>query len=113
MSTITWKITNLQCSPRIYAYNNVVIIANWMCSITDQQNNKPVTANVEGFCTIPFIMPEDEGSFTEFESLTEQQIIEWCWNSGINKDLVEEEASNKLNAIIAPQIITLDLPWNG
>lgn len=96
---ITWSIQALRVK-NIEELCNVVIVASWACSLT---GNGTVTGNVA------FSAPSDAGSFISYEQLTETQILEWCWKSGIHKESVE-------SSILPPPSVTeepieLQLPW--
>lgn len=112
MTDITWKITNLQCSPRINSYDNVVVVAQWSCIATGEKDDGTVTVSTEGMCSIPFIEPEDASTFIALESLTEQQVLDWCWQYGASKEAIEAQSEGKLAAIINPPITSVPLPWS-
>lgn len=111
MSDITWKITNIQCSPSIGSYTNVVVVASWACVGSTQQDEITVSTSQDGMCSIPFVEPEDPSTFIAVESLTEQQVLDWCWAYGVNKTSIEEQVNAKVDSIINPPLVTVSLPW--
>ena len=105
MTTITWTIEAMDCKPQEGNLTDVVITAHWRCTGTDGT----YSATVYGTCG--FTQPGEP--FTPFEQLTEQQVIGWCWEAGINQAATEANVTEQINNQINPPVITPPLPWSN
>lgn len=99
----TWIIEWMQCKPVEGSLTNVVVTAGWRCNASDQGQ----TATAYGTCSFP--APGDP--FTPYANLTENQVLGWCWDSGVNKDEVEANLTRQLDALINPPVVQEPLPW--
>lgn len=83
-----------------------VVDCGWRCTGTE----KDQTASVYGSCS--FSVPENpDGSFIPYASLTEQQVLGWCWTSGVDKDATEKAVQTQLDNLINPPVVQPALPW--
>jgi len=98
----TWKIESLEAKPTEGNYENVVITAHWRCLGTEDNYN----SSTYGSCG--FQAPS--GSFIEYSDLTEEKVIEWCFNI-IDKNEIEERLISQINNLKNPPIVNLPLPW--
>lgn len=101
--TTTWKIEALDVKPQDGDLTNVVITAHWRCSAV--QDDK--VASVYSTCS--FQQPED--SFVPYDELTEEQVIQWCWNAGVDQEATELAAQSQLDSLLNPPIVQQPLPW--
>ena len=102
-ATITWQIEWMQCKPTEGSYTDVVITSGWRCNGVQDTYN----ASIYGSASFP--MPE--GTFTPYDQLTQEQVLEWVWASGINKADVEAGVQGQIDNLVNPPIVTLPLPW--
>lgn len=100
---ITWVIEGMQSKPQDGQYTDVVITAFWRCNRSDQG----FTSTVYGSCA--FSQPGDP--FTPYADLTQDQVLGWCWASGVDKDATEISVAQQLEALINPPVVQLPLPW--
>ena len=49
--------------------------------------------------------------YTPYNQLTQDQVLQWVWASGVDKDATEAAVQTNLNNLINPPIITPKLPW--
>ena len=98
-----WQIDSMQCKPVDGSYSNVVVSAFWRYTASD----KSKSVDVSGQCV--FFPPS--GTFTPYNNLTQDQVLGWCWDKGLNKDAVEANARNQLNNLINPPVVQPPLPW--
>jgi hypothetical protein len=105
MNTITWLIEAMDCKPQEGDLTDVVITAHWRCNGTDGTLN----ATVYGTCS--FSQPE--GDFTPYEQLTQDQVLGWCWNAGVDKAATESNIDTQIANQVKPPIITPPLPWSA
>jgi hypothetical protein len=102
MITTTWKIEALEAKPIEGNYENVVITAHWRCIGTEGDKS----SSTYGACG--FQAPS--GSFTEYSDLTEEQVLEWCFEN-IDKNAIEEGVISQVNNLKNPPVVNMPLPW--
>lgn len=117
MKTITWSIDKLQVSPLQNKKTNVVIKAFWKCEVVDE------SASVGRVGVCEFTLGD---SFTAYKDLTEQQILDWCFEPKTTTEVVvgetitvtrqlKAETETDLEESIARQLAQKDfepaLPW--
>jgi len=118
-TTINWNISQLNCKPQEDGKTDVVVTAHWQCTGTNPNGkqitnadgelvNIPATAQVYG--TASFTLEQGAG-FTPYADLTQDQVLGWCYASGVDKDATEANVAAQLEAQINPPIITPPLPW--
>ena len=103
MTTINWNISVLDCKPTEGDLTDVVITAHWQCNGTQDGFSASV------YSTCSFSQPE--GDFTPYADLTQDQVLGWCWNSGVNKAATEAAVQTQLDNQINPPVVTPPLPW--
>ena len=74
MTTYTWKINQLECTPSIGNKTNVVACVHWTCEGT----NGTVTGHHNG---VTGFMYQEGGSFTPFAQLTKDQVLQWVFTA--------------------------------
>jgi len=101
--TILWIIERLFCKPVEGSNPDVVITADWRCNGTD--------GPYKGTCygSVSFAPPSD--SFTPYEDLTQEQVLNWCFANGVDKTAIEANVTQQINNQINPPVVTLPLPW--
>ena len=104
-TTIVWLIEQLDVKPQEGQYTDVVITAHWRANGVDGQYN----ATVYGTCS--FTQPGDP--FVPYADLTEQEVLGWCWASGVNKDATEANIQAQIEQQINPPVVVLPLPWSA
>jgi hypothetical protein len=103
-ATFTWSITSLDCLPQSPEGPDYVVNANWRCDAAQDGYSTFFLGN----CSFPVVQGE---SFVPYAQLTQQLVLDWCWNSGISKDEVEATLQIQINNYLNPPIITPPLPW--
>ena len=101
--TIIWLIERLLVKPTEGSNTDVVITADWRCNGTDET----YSGTCYGSCS--FAPPS--GSFTPYDELTEQQVLDWCYENGVDKTAIEANVTLQIENQINPPVITLPLPW--
>jgi hypothetical protein len=104
MTTFNWVVTALNCLPNAPEGQDYVINVHWTCNGTDGT----YTGSVYSTCSFPV---ESKTSFTPYDQLTQQQVIDWCWASGVDKDSAEAAVAQQIQDQITPPITTPPLPW--
>lgn len=105
MTTIVWTVNALDCYPHADGQADVVFTVHWTCAGTDGTYN----ASVYSTCGVP----APGTSFTPYEDLTQDQVLGWCWDNGVNKDATEAAVEQQLNNQINPPVVTPPLPWSA
>jgi len=103
MTTLSWIIERLLVKPTEGSLTDVVITADWRCNGVDQA----FTGTCYGSCS--FAPPT--GSFTPYEDLTQQQVLDWCFANGVDKSAIEANVSLQIANQINPPVIAPPLPW--
>ena len=104
----TWIIESMQCVPAEGSLTDVVVTAAWRCNGEATSGDQTYFATQPGVVTFP--MPTG-GSFTPYDQLTQEQVLTWCWASGVPKDAIEQANTNVINEKINPPVVTRPLPW--
>ena len=101
--SINWIIERLLVKPTEGSLTDVVITADWRCNGT----NETYSGTCYGSCS--FQPPS--GSFTPYDQLTEQQVLDWCFSNGVDQSAIEANVSLQIENQINPPIIAPPLPW--
>lgn len=101
---ISWIIERLLVKPTEGSYTDVVITADWRCNGSQES----YSGTCYGSCS--FAPPS--GSFTPYNELTEQQVLDWCYANGVDKTAIEANVTAQINDQINPPVVVLPLPWS-
>jgi hypothetical protein len=90
-NTITWAIDGMSESQQIInGFSEVVLNAIWRCTNSDDAT-PPNTKSIVGICIFP--NPQENSSFIPYDQLTQSEILNWCYQNGVNKTEIEAEVS--------------------
>ena len=103
MPTILWLIERLLVKPTEGTLTDVVITADWRCNGSQES----FSGTCYGSCS--FAPPS--GSFTPYEDLTQEQVLQWCYENGVDKTAIEANVTLQIENQINPPVVTLPLPW--
>jgi hypothetical protein len=103
MITLSWIIERLLVRKVEGAHTDVVITADWRCNGSQD--------NYSGTCYGSASFAPPSGSFTPYEDLTEAQVLDWCFASGVDKTAIEANVTAQIENQINPPIIAPPLPW--
>ena len=107
-ATMNWTISQMDCVPQEDGQTDVVVVAHWQCVGTETSGGTDYSSRAYGTAGFTYT----PGSpFTPYDQLTQQQVLEWCWASGVDKAGVEATVQNEVNAQINPPVVTPPLPW--
>ena len=101
---VTWKIDWLKCKNQQDSYANIVISAGWSAKLIDEK----FTSEVNGVCSFS----DPINNFINYDNLKELDVLNWCWDSGVNKNEIELFLQNDINVQKSPTIRTTNIPWN-
>ena len=100
---ISWIIERLLVKPTEGTLTDVVITADWRCNGSQDS----YSGTCYGSCS--FAPPT--GSFTPYNELTEQQVLDWCFANGVDQTAIEANVTQQINDQINPPVVSLPLPW--
>ena len=103
-TTYTWSITSMQCYPTLDTYQNVIFNVSWLCTGINDNYQGSVYSN----CAVVL---NPLSPYTPYEQLTQDQILNWVWSSGIDKIAMEATVEQQIQNQITPPVISPPLPW--
>jgi len=101
---ITWIIEQMSVAPQLDGQTDVVVVASWRCNGVDGQ----YLASVYGSAGFNL---SQSSSFTPYDQLTQDQVLNWCYENGVDKTAIETNIDQQIQNQINPPIITPPLPW--
>ena len=96
--TTVWKIT--QCD-RLTA-DGFITTAHWTCTAVDGD----YTASVYSTCSFALATPS-----IPYASVTESEVLDWCWNNGVSKDATEASLAQQIELQKNP-VTSTGTPWS-
>jgi hypothetical protein len=109
--SIVWIIERLLVKPTEGTLTDVVITADWRCNGTETTGTGDDEKTYSGTCYGSASFAPPTGSFTPYPDLTEQQVLGWCYENGVNKTAIEANVTAQIADQINPPIIAPPLPW--
>ena len=103
-TTYTWSVTAMDCYPQVDNETDVVFNVHWTCFGTDDTYSASVY-NTQA------VTVSAEEPFTPYADLTEAQVLNWVWSSGVDKDVTEAAVGQQIENQINPPVVTPALPW--
>jgi hypothetical protein len=103
MITLSWIIERLLVKPTEGTHTDVVITADWRCNGTQE--------SFSGTCYGSASFAPPSGSFTPYEDLTQEQVLNWCYANGVDQKAIEANVTAQINDQINPLVIAPPLPW--
>ena len=101
--TIIWIIERLLVKPTEGSLTDVVITADWRCNGTQDQYS--------GTCYGSCSFQPPTGEFTPYEDLTQEQVLNWCYENGVDKTAIEANVTQQIQNQINPPVVCLPNPW--
>ena len=98
MTTITWTITttNYEVS------NGFITTAHWTATAVDGD----YTASIYSTCSWT-----DGTPTVPYNQVTQQEVLEWCWDSGVSKDATEAALAQNI-ALQKNPVTATGVPWS-
>jgi hypothetical protein len=103
MTTLSWIIERLLVKPTEGTLTDVVITADWRCNGSQDQYS--------GTCYGSSSFQPPSGSFTPYEDLTQDQVLDWCFANGVDQSAIEANVTAQIENQINPPVIAPPLPW--
>ena len=99
MLNITWTIENCE---HVVA-TGFITTAAWRCTGVDGD----YSATGYGFCSW-----SDGEAQIPYADVTEQEVLDWCWASGVDKDAIEANITAQIDLQKNP-VQQPGLPWSN
>lgn len=106
--TTVWTVTAMDCYPEVDGEQDVVFTVHYSCNGTQVDGENTYSASV--YNTQPVTVNPDE-PFTPYSQLTQDQVLNWIWTSGVDKDATEAAVAQMIQNQINPPVVTPPLPW--
>lgn len=105
----TWSIIAMECLPTYgeepNVLTNVVKTIHWSCG----GNDWGTSFVIHGSSIIEYV----DGTFTEYSTLTKDEVLGWLWAGPVNKEAIESNIESEITTVQKSKILTvLPLPWN-
>jgi hypothetical protein len=94
----------MDCYPQVDNETDVVFNVHWTCAGTDGTYSASVY-NTQA------VTVDEEEPYTPYDQLTEEQVLDWIWTSGVDKDATEAAVEQQIQNQINPPVVTPPLPW--
>lgn len=99
MTTYNWTITQTDYETS----NGFIFTAHWQCSAVDGD----YTASIYSTCSFAPATPA-----IPYASVTEAEVLDWCWNNGVSKDATEAALAQNIELQKNPVTAT-GTPWSA
>ena len=106
-TTTTWSIQWMQTSTQeINGFPEVVLTVGWNLEGSDGT----YTSNI--YSTVSLNPPQEgDPDYTPYADLTEEQVLGWVWENGVDKDAAEATVTEQVANLVNPPVVTPPLPW--
>lgn len=104
----TWNVVQMNEYPEFEGEQDVVCTVHWTLTGTETVGEETYTGSVYGSVGVT-INPDEP--FTPYNQLTQEQVLGWVWDSGVDKDASEANVAQQIADQINPPVVTLPLPW--
>lgn len=96
---MTWTVYQLDVRNQQDGRENVVVTVYWTCSSAEDDMIYRSSTSLE--------LSE---SFTEYEQLTQQEILSWVWQF-VDKSAIETMLENRITESQNPVVVKTTMPW--
>lgn len=110
--THTWSVNYLDTAPLEGSLEKVVKSCRWSISSVEvvQTQDGPKTYAASNYGYAQFNSPDPQ-AFVAYETLTEAQVLDWVWDSGVDKASVEAGMEQSIEGQKNPPTVVLANPW--
>jgi len=99
MTTTTWAITQTD----YLVADGFITTAHWTASAVDGA----YTAGAYGTCGFAAATPS-----IPYASVTQQEVLDWCWANGVDKDAIESNLAANI-ALQKNPVTAAGTPWSN
>jgi hypothetical protein len=104
MTTFNWEISQLNCYPQAEGQTDVVFTVHWRLTGTDGT----YSGTVYSTCGVTYVAGTP---YTPYANLTQNQVLQWIWASGVDKDSAEAAVQTQIDNAKNPPVVSPQLPW--
>lgn len=104
--TYTWTVSQMDAYPQADGEQDVVFTVHWNLIAVDAAYQGYVYGSQK-------VSVNPDEPFTPYADLTEEQVLNWIWDSGVNKSEQEALVATQIENQINPTVVTPPLPWVG
>ena len=97
--TTTWKITQTDYQTA----DGFITTAHWTATAVDGGHS----ASIYSTCSFATDTPS-----IPYASVTEQEVLAWCWNNGVDKDATEASLATQI-ALQQNPVTSTGTPWSA
>lgn len=97
--TTTWNIVQTD----YLVANGFITTAHWTANAVDGA----YTAGAYGTCGFAAATPA-----IPYASVTMQEVLDWCWANGVDKDAVEASLAEQI-ALLQNPVTAVGVPWSA
>ena len=101
--TATFNWTIAQCDRELA--DGGITTAHWRVTAVDGE----YTASSYGTCG--FTPDPESGDYTPYDSVTEAEVLGWCWANGVDQEAIEESLQADIDLQINP-VNGHGVPWS-
>jgi hypothetical protein len=109
--TINWIIERLLVKPTEGSLTDVVITADWRCNGIETIGTDDDAKTYSGTCYGSCSFQPPTGEFTPYPDLTQEQVLGWCYQNGVDQAAIEANVSKQIADQINPPVVCLPNPW--
>jgi hypothetical protein len=80
-----------------------IFCAHWVCTATDGD----YSASAYSTCSFAPATPS-----IPYDSVTESEVLDWCWNNGVSKDATEASLAQQIELLKNP-VTAAGTPWSA
>jgi hypothetical protein len=99
MTTYTWTVPQTD----YLTADGFITTAHWTCTATDGD----YTASAYSTCSFAAATPS-----IPYASVTEQEVLNWCWNNGVDKEATEASLQSQIDLQKNP-VQAAGTPWSA
>lgn len=103
-TTYSWNVVQMNAYPEVDGEQDVVFTVHWTLSGTDGT----YTGSTYGSAGVTV---DASAPFTPYDQLTQEQVLGWIWDSGVDKDAQEANVAAQIENQVNPTQVSLPLPW--
>lgn len=103
-----WTISKLDCYPNVDGEKDVVFCVHYRLDGEQVSGGEVFTDSVYGTASLTL---DPTQPYTPYDQLTQQQVLDWIWANGVNKDAAEAAVASQIADQINPKVVSLPLPW--
>jgi len=108
-ATFQWVVEWMNCYPEYQGEQDVVFQVGWRCLGSETVNGNEFSNSLGAPCEIKLTAGSP---IIPYADLTQDQVLEWCFENGVGKDSVEAQIQSNIDAQSTPQVVKPPLPWD-